>query len=45
MRVYISGKIGEEVLSEAAQKFARAETMLYKTGRFSVVFNPCDVAV
>lgn len=46
MRVYISGKIGEEVLSDAtAQKFARAEAMLYKTGRFSVVFNPCDVAV
>ena len=46
MRVYISGKIGEEALSDAtAQKFARAEAMLYKTGRFSVVFNPCDEAV
>jgi hypothetical protein len=29
MRVYISGKIGEEVLSEATRKkFARAEKML-----------------
>ncbi|MBR1558030.1 MAG: DUF4406 domain-containing protein [Prevotella sp.] len=39
MRVYISGKIGEEVLSEATrQKFARAEVMLRSKG-FNV-FNP-----
>lgn len=39
MRVYISGKIGEEVLSEATcQKFARAEIML--RGKGFEVFNP-----
>lgn len=39
MRVYISGKIGEEVVSGATlQKFARAETMLRSKG-FDV-FNP-----
>ncbi len=39
MKVYISGKIGEEVLSEATrQKFAKAEAMLRAKG-FDV-FNP-----
>ena len=41
MRVYISGKIGEEVISEATrEKFARAEEMLKAKGY--EVFNPCD---
>ena len=41
MNVYISGKIGEEVISEATrQKFARAEEMLKAKGY--EVFNPCD---
>ena len=41
MKVYISGKIGEEVISEATrQKFARAEAMLMAKGY--EVFNPCD---
>ena len=41
MKVYISGKIGEEVISEATrQKFARAEEMLKARGY--EVFNPCD---
>ena len=41
MRVYISGKIGEEVISEATRrKFARAEEMLKAKGY--EVFNPCD---
>ena len=41
MKVYISGKIGEEVVSEATrQKFAKAEEML-KTKGYEV-FNPCD---
>ena len=41
MRVYISGKIGEEVISEATRlKFARAEEMLRAKGY--EVFNPCD---
>lgn len=41
MKVYISGKIGEEVISEATrQKFARAEEMLKAKGYD--VFNPCD---
>lgn len=41
MKVYISGKIGEEVISEATrQKFARAEEMLRAKGY--EVFNPCD---
>ncbi len=39
MRVYISGKIGEEVISEATrQKFARAEEMLLSKGH--EVVNP-----
>ena len=41
MKIYISGKIGEEVISEATrQKFARAEEMLKAEGY--EVFNPCD---
>ena len=41
MRVYISGKIGEEQLSEATrQKFAKAEEMLKAKGY--EVFNPTD---
>ena len=40
-RVYISGKIGEEVISDATRrKFARAEEMLKAKGY--EVFNPCD---
>lgn len=39
MKVYISGKIGEEVLSDATrEKFARAEDMLRLIGHD--VFNP-----
>ena len=39
MKVYISGKIGEEVISEAIrQKFAKAEEMLKAKGY--KVFNP-----
>ena len=41
MKVYISGKIGEEVISEATRKkFAKAEEMLKAKGY--EVFNPCD---
>lgn len=41
MKVYISGKIGEDVISEETrQKFARAEAMLKAKGY--EVFNPCD---
>lgn len=41
MRVFISGKIGEEVISEATrQKFAQIEEMLRAKGY--EVFNPCD---
>ena len=41
MRVYISGKIGGEVVSDATRKkFAKAEEMLKATGY--EVFNPCD---
>ena len=41
MKVYISGKIGEEVISDATrQKFARAEKMLKAKGYD--VFNPTD---
>lgn len=41
MKVYISGKIGGEVISEATRrKFARAEAMLKAKG-YSV-FNPTD---
>ena len=43
MKVYISGKIGEEVISEATrQKFAKAEEMLKAKGH--EVFNPCNAA-
>ena len=39
MKIYISGKIGEEVISEATRaKFARAERMLKAKGY--EVFNP-----
>ena len=39
MKVYISGKIGEEVLSDATrEKFAKAEDMLRQIGHD--VFNP-----
>ena len=39
MKVYISGKIGEEVLSDATRvKFAKAENMLRRMGHD--VFNP-----
>lgn len=41
MKVYISGKIGEEVISEATRrKFAQAEEMLKAKGY--EVFNPTD---
>lgn len=41
MRVYISGKIGGEVISDTTrQKFAKAEEMLKAKGY--EVFNPCD---
>lgn len=41
MKVFISGKIGEEVISEATrQKFARAAEMLEAKGHLT--FNPCD---
>ena len=42
MKIYISGKIGEEVISyDTRQKFAKAETMLKAKG--FEVFNPtCD---
>lgn len=41
MKVYISGKIGEEILSEATiAKFKKAEDMLKDKGY--EVFNPCD---
>lgn len=41
MRVYISGKIGEKVISDATrQKFARAEEMLKAKGY--EVFNPTN---
>ena len=41
MKIYISGKIGEEVISDATrQKFARAEEMLKAKGY--EVFNPVD---
>jgi hypothetical protein len=41
MKVYISGKIGEEVISDATrQKFVRAEKMLEAKGYD--VFNPTD---
>jgi len=41
MKVYISGKIGEEVISdETRQKFAAAQSLLLERGH--VVFNPAD---
>ena len=42
MRIYISGKIGEEVISEATRaKFARAEAMLKELkGEKNTVINP-----
>lgn len=41
MKVYISGKIGEEVISDATRaKFAKAEEELKARGYD--VFNPCD---
>lgn len=44
MRIYISGKIGEEVISDATrQKFARAEEMLRaKFGEDATVINPAS---
>ena len=47
MRVYISGKIGEEVISEATrEKFARAERMLEKhfNPEFDRPVNPASEA-
>lgn len=47
MRVYISGKIGEEVISEATrEKFARAEEMLEKhfNPEFDMIINPASEA-
>jgi len=42
MRVYISGKIGEEVISEATRrKFAQAEEMLLEKG-YEVVDPACE---
>ena len=41
MKIYISGKIGEVVISEATRaKFAKAEEKLKDRG--FEVFNPCD---
>lgn len=43
MRIYISGKIGEEVISDATrEKFARASVWLRYNG--FEVFNPCNEA-
>ena len=47
MRIYISGKIGEEVISEATrEKFARAERMLEKhfNTEFDMIVNPASEA-
>ena len=47
MRVYISGKIGEEVISEATrEKFARAERMLERhfNTEFDMIVNPASEA-
>lgn len=47
MRVYISGKIGEEVISEATrEKFARAERMLenHFNPEFNMIVNPAGEA-
>jgi len=43
MKVYISGKIGEEVISDyTREKFEAAEEMLQSMGH--EVFNPCNAA-
>ena len=43
MRVYISGKIGEDFLSMGTiEKFARAKKMLLDSGKFTGVFDPTD---
>ena len=47
MRIYISGKIGEEVISEATrEKFARAERMLERhfNTEFDTIVNPASEA-
>ena len=47
MRVYISGKIGEEVISDATRaKFARAERMLERhfNTEFDMIVNPASEA-
>ena len=47
MRIYISGKIGEEVISEATrEKFARAERILEKhfNPEFDMIVNPASEA-
>lgn len=47
MRVYISGKIGEEVISDATrEKFARAERMLERhfNTEFDMIVNPASEA-
>lgn len=47
MRIYISGKIGEEVISEATrEKFARAERMLERhfNPEFDMIVNPASEA-
>lgn len=46
MRIYISGKIGEEVISDATrQKFARAEEMLKELNKDNTVINPACVYI
>ena len=47
MRIYISGKIGEEVISEATRaKFSRAERMLERhfNPEFDMIVNPASEA-
>lgn len=47
MRIYISGKIGEEVISETTrEKFARAERMLEQhfNTEFDTIVNPASEA-
>ena len=47
MRIYISGKIGEEVISEATrEKFARAERMLERhfNPEYDTIVNPASEA-
>ena len=42
MRIYISGKIGEEVISDATrEKFARAERMLEST----MAISKCGIGI